>query len=80
MNLSDLRRVQKRPTDLLFLAILALSLLLAIGALTGGMERRDALLLNASARKIDVNEIRKQISEGNLSGHKAMFYRKVPAN
>jgi hypothetical protein len=77
MDLSDLPRIKDRPADLLFILVIALSLLLAIGGLSGGLERRDALLAQASARKVDVVKIRKQISEGDLSAHKAMFYKKV---
>jgi hypothetical protein len=77
MNLSDFRRTLERPTDLLFIALIAFSLLLAIGGLSGGLERRDALLLQGTARKVDVVKIRKQISEGDLSAHKAMFYKKI---
>ncbi len=77
MDFSQWRQIQERPFDLLFIAVLALSLLLAIGALGGGLERRDALL-QGDARKVDVVKIRKQISDGDLSAHKALFYRKVP--
>ena len=77
MILSDFRRILERPTDLLFIALLALSLLLAIGGLSGGLERRDALLLQGLARKVDVEKIRKQISESDLSAHKAMFFKKI---
>ena len=78
MNFSYWRRIRERPIDLLFVATIVLSLLLSIGALSGGMERRDALLAPSAARRIDEAKIRKQISEGALSEHKALFYRKVP--
>jgi hypothetical protein len=78
MNFSHWRQVQGRPIDLFFVGAIVLSLLLAIGALSGGLERRDALLTQGAARKIDEAKIRKQISEGELSAHKAMFYKKVP--
>jgi len=77
MNVWDLRRILERPTDLLFIALFAFSLLLAIGGLSGGLERRDALLLQGTARKVDVEKIRKQISESDLSAHKAMFFKKI---
>ena len=78
MKFSHWRQVQGRPIDLLFVGAIVLSLLLAIGALSGGLERRDSLLTQSAARKIDEAKIRKQISEGDLSAHKAMFYKKVP--
>jgi hypothetical protein len=77
MNFSHWRQIQERPIDLLFVGAIVLSLLLAIGALSGGLERRDSLLTQSAARKIDEAKIRKQISEGDLSAHKAMFYKKV---
>ncbi len=77
MDLSDLRRIKDRPADLLFVVVLALSLLLAIGGLSGGLERRDALLVQGSARKVDIVKIRKQMTDGELSSHKAMFYKKL---
>jgi len=76
MDSSGLRRIKDRPADLLFIVVLAVSLLLVIGGLSGGLERRDALLVQGSMRKVDTVEIRKQISEGALSSHKAMFYKK----
>jgi len=78
MNLSGWRQIQERPFDLVFVATIVLSLLIAIGALSGGMERRDALLTQGAARKVDVTKIRKQISDGDLSAHKALFYKKLP--
>jgi hypothetical protein len=78
MNFSHWRQSQERPFDLLFIAAIVLSLLMAIGALSGGLERRDTMLTQGAARKIDEAKIRRQISEGALSGHKAMFYKKVP--
>ena len=78
MNFRHWRQIQERPLDLLFIAAIVLSLLIGIGALSGGLERRDALLTQGAARKVDVAKIRKQISDGDLSAHKAMFYKKVP--
>ena len=78
MSLSDLRRIQERPVDMLFIAILVLSCLLAIGGVGAGLERREALSLTGGPRKVDVVKIRKQISDGDLSSHKALFYKKVP--
>ncbi len=78
MNFPHWRQIRERPFDLLFIAAIVLSLLIAIGALSGGLERRDALLTQGAARKVDVAKIRKQISDGDLSAHKALFYKKVP--
>jgi hypothetical protein len=78
MSFSHWRQIRERPIDLLFVGAIVLSLLLAIGALSGGLERRDSLLTQSAARKIDEVKVRKQISEGDLSAHKAMFYKKVP--
>ena len=78
MSFSQLSEIRQRPFDLLFVAVIVLSLVLAIGGLSGGLERRDILLLQGTARKVDVVKIRKQISDGDLSAHKAMFYKKVP--
>ena len=74
----DWRQIRERPFDLLFIAAIVLSLLIAVGALSGGLDRREALLTQGAARKIDEAKIRKQISEGDLSAHKAMFHKKVP--
>jgi hypothetical protein len=77
MSFSHWRQIRERPIDLLFVGAIVLSLLLAIGALSGGLERRDSLLTQSAARKIDEVKVRKQISEGDLSAHKAMFYKKL---
>lgn len=77
MNFPHWRQIQERPFDLIFIATIVLSLLIAIGALSGGLERRDALLTQGAARKVDVAKIRSQISDGDLSAHKALFYRKL---
>jgi hypothetical protein len=77
MDFRHWRQIRERPFDLLFVAGIVLSLLIAIGALSGGLERRDALLTQGAARKVDVAKIRKQISDGDLSAHKALFYKKL---
>lgn len=63
--------------DLLFVGIVLASLLLAVGGVFSGMERREALTSYGGARKVDIESVRRQISSGSLSPAKAQFYRKL---
>ncbi len=67
----------RRQGDVFFVALLLLCVLLALGAVGSGLERSDLLLASGGARRVDITKIRKQISDGELSARKALFYRKI---
>lgn len=77
MKLLKFERLAARSSDVLFVALILLCGVLALGAIGSGLERRDILLGSGGARKVDVVKIRKQISDGELSDRKALFYRKL---
>ncbi len=77
MKLLNLERLAARRSDILFVALILLCGLLALGGIGSGLERRDILLGSGGARKVDIVKIRKQISDGELSDRKALFYRKL---
>jgi len=78
MNSRALERIRRNADDLLFIGIIVLCLVLSIGGIVSELERREALLKQVGGRKIDISEVRKQISDGTLSPRKALFYKKVP--
>jgi hypothetical protein len=63
--------------DVAFIATIVLCLVLAAGAIFSSIETRYAAFAGLGGRKIDLAKVRKQISEGTLSGKKALFFRKV---
>ncbi len=67
----------RRQGDVFFVAVLVLCVLLALAAIGSGLERGDLLLASGGARKVDITKIRKQISDGELSARKALFYRRI---
>ncbi|MBI5570976.1 MAG: hypothetical protein HY914_13615 [Desulfomonile tiedjei] len=77
MNRSAIKQVLERPVDLIFVALLALCLLMAVAGIGAGIEKREALLTPGGARKVDLVKIKKQISDGALSPRKGLFYRKI---
>jgi len=52
--------------------------LIAVAAIHSEMDKREVLLHPGGARKIDLATVRKQISDGELSSKKALFFKKVP--
>jgi len=64
--------------DLAFIALLAFCLILALGGMNAALEKRRALILHSGGRQVDISLIRKQISDGDLSSKKALFYKKLP--
>gem|GEM_PF-1460431 len=77
MNDSLIQRICKKGADLGFLALLVASLALAVGGVSAERQRREVLLQQGGARKVDVAKIRQQISDGNLSPRKALFFRRM---
>jgi len=77
MNSRALRQIFKRPENLFLVVLMALCLLLAAGGIESAFEKREALFKQGGARKVDLVKVRKQMSDGFLSGKKAMFYKKV---
>lgn len=78
MKISELLRSPLRAADTGLVVLLVCSVVFAAGAVMSGLERREALIHREGGRKVDVEKIRKQISEGSLSPKKALFFKKVP--
>ncbi len=77
--MSKLRElINHRPGDLLLVCIIVASLILAVAAINSELDRREAMFTVGGARKVDAAKIRRQISDGELSPAKALFYKKVP--
>jgi hypothetical protein len=72
-----LDQIEKRSRDLIFVGLILACLLLAVGAIRSELQKREAMLIQGGARKVDLTKIRKQISEGDLSSRKALFYKKI---
>jgi hypothetical protein len=70
-------RLKDRSRDLLFVGAISLCLALGVGAIDSSLEKQEALLIQAGARKVDLEKIRKQIGEGRLSPKEALFYKKI---
>lgn len=73
-----MERLRENPRDLVFIGLLGVCLLLAIGGINAELEKKEVLLQQGGARKIDLSVVRKQISEGHLSPKKALFQKRVP--
>ena len=71
-------RLLDNPRDLVFIGLLGICLLLAIGGINAEREKKEALLQQGGARKIDLPLVREQISDGHLSPKKALFQKRVP--
>jgi|WetSurMetagenome_2_1015567.scaffolds.fasta_scaffold1862481_1 hypothetical protein len=76
MAVSLLERFQKYPKDVFFVGLILLCLLLVLGGVLSDVEKRE-LLAHGGARKIDLVIVKKQISDGTLSSHKALFYKRL---
>ena len=70
-------RLKDRSKDFLFVGAIGLCLALGVGAIDASLEKQEALLIQAGARKVDLEKIRKQIREGQLSPKEALFYKKI---
>jgi hypothetical protein len=71
-------RCLKRPTDLIFLAALCISVLLAAGHVFTQLETGNRVILPGGAREVDLPLVRSKISNGELSDHKAVYFKKIP--
>ncbi|MCA1961531.1 MAG: hypothetical protein LDL33_12130 [Desulfomonile sp.] len=78
MKVPFVDRLLQTPGDLSFIAVLAVCVLLAVTAVNSGFARKTALQQIGGARKIDLQTVRSQIHDGNLSSKKALFYKRVP--
>lgn len=67
-----------KASDLPFIGAIVLSVVIALAAINSEFEKRAASLHPAGGRKIDIEAVRRQISDGELSSKKALFYRKAP--
>jgi hypothetical protein len=71
-----LAKIKERFPDLVFLALVVICLVLALGGLHSELTKREASLATGGGRKVDVAKVRKQIIGGTLSPQKALFYRR----
>ena len=71
-------RLVQHPRDLALVVLLFLCLMLSVAAIHSTLGKREALMQEGGARKVDLTTVRKQISDGELSEKKALFYRKLP--
>lgn len=78
MNSHRVHEILQKPENLLLVALMTFCLVLSAGGIESGLEKREALFKHGGARKVDLVKVRKQMSEGTLSGKNAMFYRRVP--
>ena len=67
-----------RLQDWFFLAILGAGIMLAGAAVKSEMSAQVLLTKAGGSRKIDLQQVRKQIDEGHLSPKKALFQRTLP--
>ena len=72
-----LDKTRTKAGDLIFLGLVLTSLALGIGAISSNMDARNATLTYGGARRVDPTEVRKQILDGSLSPHKALFFRRL---
>lgn len=66
------------PRNWAFVGLLSLCLALAVAAVLLNLREREAAFTGPGGRKVDLPQVRKQVSEGALSPRKALYYRKVP--
>ncbi len=79
MSVSDsiFTRVSHSPGDRAFLGLLLCCVLMAAAGIWWNIEKQAAIAQPGGARKVDLKQVRKQISDGELSPKKALFYKKV---
>lgn len=75
-NLED--QLRANTIDLIFVGLIMAALVFATGGIKSGFERRYSVAGHGGSRKVDLAKVKKQISEGELSSRKALFYRKAP--
>ena len=68
----------KRPQDLVFVGLLLLCLIVGIAAVGSQIDKRRVSMAPGGSRKVELNKIRRQITEGHLSPKKALFYKRAP--
>ncbi len=78
MRLPLAERFMQNPRDLALIALLLFCLFLAVGSIHSSLGKREMSLSEGGPRKVDLTTVRKQISDGDLSEKKALFYRRVP--
>jgi hypothetical protein len=78
MSLSIRERFRQDPRDLELVAVLLFCLVLAVSSIYSSLSKREVALTEGGPRQVDLTTIRKQISDGDLSAKKALFYRRVP--
>ncbi len=61
-----------------FVVLLVVCVLISVAAVFSRLEKQEAALVPGGARTVDAAKIRKQMLDGHLSPHKALFYRQVP--
>ncbi len=71
-----MNRSHKR-TDPVFIAILLVSAVVGVFAVRSEIIERRAPAAIGGPRKIDIEEVRRQMSDGTLSEKKALFFRNV---
>ncbi len=74
-NLEDYLRAN--GADLIFVGLIAIALFFASGGIKTGFEKRYSGAGQGGARQVDLEKVKKQISEGDLSSQKALFYKKT---
>jgi hypothetical protein len=77
MEESLIQRLQKYRKDWIFIGLILFCILLALGGVLSDIEKRELLVQAGGARKIDLVVVKKQMSEGSLSPHKALFFRRL---
>jgi hypothetical protein len=68
----------RRPQDIVFVGLLVLSLVISMAAVRSQLEQRSLSSASIGGRKVDIDTIRRQTTEGHLSPHKAQYYKKIP--
>ncbi len=70
--------IHRQPRDLLFVGLLLVCIMLAVGGIRSSLEIRESTPGQGGARPVDSLIIKKQMLDGSLSPRKALFYRKIP--
>jgi len=78
MKASLIDKIQRQPRDFLFVMLILVCIMLAVGGIHSSLATRASHMMHGGARPVDAAAIKKQILDGNLSPHKALYYRKIP--
>lgn len=62
--------------DIALIVAIVFCLILALGSIFTEFQRTSVSHITGGARPVDIEKVRKQISEGELSPKKAHFYKK----